>query len=302
MEEALIKRIMPNNQEAEQSVIGSMIMDKDAIVTAMEMLSQEDFYYQQYGMLFVAMTELYNAGGTVDLITLQDKLKVMNVPPEISSLEFVRDLLTGVQTSANIKAYAKIVKDKSILRRLIKVTEEIENQCYTGQKELEEILQKRGIRYGTHDFTIADASTLVINNKNKATIIRKLLEADLGEEVWNQLTQNNPDIATRLAAAKLHEDRIISLRTFEQMLSDEKLTENDWQNFFEENIWIFGYGLRYQILRLIQAQPNYGGATVSGMGGQRGDFLTATEAETKFTCLRVCLKNAAYPIGGSFAL
>ena len=140
MEEALIKRIMPNNQEAEQSVIGSMIMDKDAIVTAMEMLSQEDFYYQQYGMLFVAMTELYNAGGTVDLITLQDKLKVMNVPPEISSLEFVRDLLTGVQTSANIKAYAKIVKDKSILRRLIKVTEEIENQCYTGQKELEEIL------------------------------------------------------------------------------------------------------------------------------------------------------------------
>ena len=169
-------------------------------------------------------------------------------------------------------------------------------------KELEVILQKRGIRYGTHDFTIADASTLVINNKNKATIIRKLLEADLGEEVWNQLTQNNPDIATRLAAAKLHEDRIISLRTFEQMLSDEKLTENDWQNFFEENIWIFGYGLRYQILRLIQAQPNYGGATVSGMGGQRGDFLTATEAETKFTCLRVCLKNAAYPIGGSFAL
>ena len=140
MEEALIKRIMPNNQEAEQSVIGSMIMDKDAIVTAMEMLSQEDFYYQQYGMLFVAMTELYNAGGTVDLITLQDKLKVMNVPPEISSLEFVRDLLTGVQTSANIKAYAKIVKDKSILRRLIKVTEEIENQCYTGQKELEERL------------------------------------------------------------------------------------------------------------------------------------------------------------------
>lgn len=65
-------------------------------------------------------------------------------------------------------------------------------------KELEVILQKRGIRYGTHDFTIADASTLVINNKNKATIIRKLLEADLGEEVWNQLTQNNPDIATRL--------------------------------------------------------------------------------------------------------
>lgn len=140
MEEALIKRIMPNSLEAEQSVIGSMIMDKDAIVTAMEMLLQEDFYYQQYGLLFLAMTELYNAGGTVDLITLQEKLKAMNAPPEVSSLEFVRDLLSGVQTSANIKAYAQIVKDKSMLRRLIKVTEEIENQCYAGQRELEEIL------------------------------------------------------------------------------------------------------------------------------------------------------------------
>ncbi len=152
-------------------------------------------------------------------------------------------------------------------------------------QELGAILAKDGIRYGTHDFTIADASTLVVNDRNKATIIRKLLAADLGEEVWDQLVQSNPDIATRLASAKLHEDRLISLRTFEEMLSNGNLTENDWQDFFEENTWIFGYGLRYQILRVIQAQPNYGGATVSGVGGQRGDFLTATEAETKFTCL-----------------
>lgn len=156
---------------------------------------------------------------------------------------------------------------------------------YEKLKELEVILKNRGISYGTHDFTIADASALVINNRNKATIIQKLLAANLGEEVWNQLIQNDPDIATRLASAKLHEDRLVSLHTFEQMLSDEDLTENDWQNFFEGNTWIFGYGLRYQILRVIQSQPNYGGATISGIGGQRGDFLTATEAETKFTCL-----------------
>lgn len=56
-------------------------------------------------------------------------------------------------------------------------------------------------------------------------------------------------------------------------------------DFFEENTWIFGYGLRYQILRVIQNQPNYGGVAVDGRGGQRGDFLTATEAETRFTCL-----------------
>ncbi len=140
MEETLIKRIMPNSLEAEQSVIGSMIMDKEAIVVSMEMLIQEDFYHQQYGLLFQAMVELYNAGQPVDLVTLQDKLKAMNVPAEVSSLEFVRDLITSVPTSANVKSYAQIVKDKSVLRRLIKVTEEIENQCYAGVGELEDIL------------------------------------------------------------------------------------------------------------------------------------------------------------------
>lgn len=69
------------------------------------------------------------------------------------------------------------------------------------------------------------------------------------------------------------------------MLQDNTLAENNWQDFFEENTWIFGYGLRYQILRVIQPQPNYGGVAVDGRGGQRGDFLTATEAETRFTCL-----------------
>ena len=140
MEEALIKRIMPNSLEAEQSVIGSMIMDKDAIVTVMEMLSQKDFYHQQYGLLFQAMVELYNAGQPVDLVTLQNKLRSMNVPSEVSSLEFIRDLLTAIPTSANVKYYAQIVKDKAVLRRLIKITEEIENQCYADTGELEDIL------------------------------------------------------------------------------------------------------------------------------------------------------------------
>ncbi len=157
MEEVLMKRIMPNSLEAEESVIGSMIMDKDAIVIAIEMLLQEDFYYQQYGLLFQAMVELYNAGEPVDLVTLQSRLKAMNVPTEISSMEFVRDLLTAVPTSANVKSYAQIVKDKSLLRSLIKVTEEIENKCYLGQEEVEDILadteknifnllQNRGVR------------------------------------------------------------------------------------------------------------------------------------------------------------
>ena len=142
MEETLIKRVMPNSLEAEQSVIGSMIMDQDAIVTAMEILLQEDFYHKQYGILFDAMIELYSSGQPVDLVTLQNKLKEKDVPQEVSSLEFVRELVRAVPTSANVKYYCNIVKENSMKRKLIRVTEEIENECYAGKESLESVLDK----------------------------------------------------------------------------------------------------------------------------------------------------------------
>ena len=140
MEEALIKRIMPNNLEAEQSVIGSMIMDREAIIIASETLLREDFYHQQYGVLFETMVELYNEEQPVDVITLQNRLREKSVPEELSSLEFVGGLVSAVPTSANIKYYANIVKEKAMLRKLIKVNEEIANQCYLGKESLEDIM------------------------------------------------------------------------------------------------------------------------------------------------------------------
>ena len=140
MEETLIKRSMPNSLDAEQSVIGSMIMDKDAILTAMEMLTSDDFYHKQYGILFDAMIELYSKGLPVDLITLQNKLKEKEVPEEISSLSYVKELLDAVPTSANIKYYAKIVKDNSMRRRLIRLNEEIENECYAGRESVDKVM------------------------------------------------------------------------------------------------------------------------------------------------------------------
>ena len=141
-EETLIKRTMPNSLEAEQSLIGSMIMDRDAIMTASELLVKEDFYHQQYGLLFEAMVELFNNREPVDLITLQNKLKEMNVPPEISSLEYVGDLVNAVPTSANAKYYAEIVKDKSMLRKMIRTTEDIANDCYQGTESTEVLLEQ----------------------------------------------------------------------------------------------------------------------------------------------------------------
>lgn len=142
MEENLIKRVLPHSIEAEQSVIGSMLLEKEAIVVATEMLRADDFYQHQYGIMFETITELYNAGKPTDLVTLQDELKRKDAPPEISGIEFLRDLLNVVPTSANIRFYAEIVAEKSLLRRMIKVTEEIADHCYAGKEKVEALMEQ----------------------------------------------------------------------------------------------------------------------------------------------------------------
>lgn len=142
MEEAIIKRTMPHSQEAEQAVIGSMIMDREAILAAAETITGEDFYQRQYGVVFEAMVELFNQNEPVDLVTLQNRLRAKEVPEEISSMEFVRDILEHLPTSANIKYYANIVAEKSTLRKLIRVNDEISNLCYGGVESLEEVLEQ----------------------------------------------------------------------------------------------------------------------------------------------------------------
>ena len=136
MDEALIKRVLPHSIEAEQAVVGSMLMDCDAILTSSEIITGDDFYQTAYGVIFDTVVEIYNEGKPVDLITLQERLREKDVPAEISSLEFVRDLVTAVPTSANVKYYAEIVAEKSMLRRLIKLNDEISNMCYLGKVSL----------------------------------------------------------------------------------------------------------------------------------------------------------------------
>ena len=142
MEEALIKRIMPHSIEAEQSVLGSMLMDRDAIMQCAEMITGDDFYQKQYGVVFDAIVELNNEGRPADLVTLQDRLKSKDVPEEVSALEYVRDIINAVPTSANAKHYAKIVQEKSVLRKLIRINEDIANKCYLGREELGTILDE----------------------------------------------------------------------------------------------------------------------------------------------------------------
>lgn len=141
-EEQVIKRIMPHSVEAEQSVIGSMMIDRDAIITAAEMLLPEDFYGKQFGTLFEAIVELQESDGVVDVVTLQDKLSEKGVPMEINNMEYLGNLVAAVPTSANIKQYCQIVSEKALLRKLIRLNEDIANSCYAGREDTDVILEE----------------------------------------------------------------------------------------------------------------------------------------------------------------
>lgn len=143
MAEEWQKRILPHSDEAEKSVLGAMLLDnKDAIPTASEILLGEDFFVKQHEILFDTMVELNNEGKPVDLITLQDRLKEKDLPPEMSGMEYIKEILDTVPTSANVKYYANIVSENSTLRKLIKLCEGIENTCYSKKDPIETILEE----------------------------------------------------------------------------------------------------------------------------------------------------------------
>ena len=140
MDESIVKRVMPHSQEAEKAVIASMLMDREALIAATDVLSKDDFYIKQYGILFEAMQQLENEAKPADLVQIQERVKQNGAPPEIGEMEFVREILSSVPTSANIKHYAQIVKNKSTLRKLIRKIQKIEDNCYEEKDDINTIL------------------------------------------------------------------------------------------------------------------------------------------------------------------
>ncbi len=177
MDENIITRVIPHSAEAEQGVIGAMLRDKDAVLTAAELLTEEDFYQRQYGIMFSAMRELFNEAKPVDLVTLQDRLKQKDVPAEVSDTAFLKSIMQSVATSANIRSYCNIVKEKALLRALIRTNEDIANMCYAGREDVEEILGQTEKRIfdllqkrNTREFTpIEDVAMNVLRNIEKAS-------------------------------------------------------------------------------------------------------------------------------------
>lgn len=140
MDEAIIKKIMPHSIDSEKAVIGSMIMDADAIVAASEMLTGDDFYQRQFGILFETMVELYNEGKPVDVLTLQERLKMKDVPEEFASIEYIVSWLIVYRYRRTSGSTRRQWLNDAWLRRLIRVNEEIANACYQHKESVEEIM------------------------------------------------------------------------------------------------------------------------------------------------------------------
>ena len=130
----------PNNVEAEQSVLGAMLQDSGAVLLAAESLVPDDFYQPQHKEIFDAMIKLHREQSPVDFVTVDSELSRRGTIGGVGGTEYLLQLVQYVPTTANVKAYISIVAEKSTLRRLIKASQEIAQECYSQQNPLQETL------------------------------------------------------------------------------------------------------------------------------------------------------------------
>ena len=137
-------RIPPHDIEAEQAIIGSMLTDKDAVIAAVEVLQEQDFYREDNKIIYSAILNLYNRAEPIDIITLKSELKSMGKFEAVGGLEYIVQLPDKVPTTSNVEQYIKIVEEKSMLRALIKTADELITLGYDPTQEVEQVIDFSG--------------------------------------------------------------------------------------------------------------------------------------------------------------
>ena len=174
-----VGKIQPNDLEAEQAVLGSMLLDKDAVIDAVEVLKAEDFYREEHKLIFTAMINLYARSEPIDMITVKDELVLLGKLGVCGGIEYIAELSDKVPTTANADKYIKIVEEKSILRSLIKTSNELIDLGYDQTLEVDEIIEKA--EKGVFD---------LVKNRNKKgfTPIKEVLVETFAqiEKLYNQ--------------------------------------------------------------------------------------------------------------------
>lgn len=142
MSDSSIERVPPHNHEAEQSVIGAIFLDPQALITASEILIADDFYRVAHQKIFQTMLRLSDQGKAIDVVTVTEELSAKKEIEDVGGLSYLTELANAVPTAANIAYYAKIVEEKALLRRLIRVATKIAEDGYTREDEVEVLLSE----------------------------------------------------------------------------------------------------------------------------------------------------------------
>lgn len=142
MSDSIIDRVPPHNHEAEQSVIGAIFLDPQGLITASEILVAEDFYRTAHQKIFQTMLKLSDQGKAIDVVTVTEELSAKKEIEDVGGLSYLTELANAVPTAANIAHYAKIVEEKALLRRLIRVATKIAEDGYTREDEVEALLSE----------------------------------------------------------------------------------------------------------------------------------------------------------------
>ncbi|MDA3832540.1 MAG: replicative DNA helicase [Spirochaetales bacterium] len=159
MASELAGRVPPHNREAEKAVLGAVMIDQEAVSAALEFLRSDDFYVRAHGIIFSAVEYISNRGDVIDLITLTDEIKHRNVLDACGGLSYIASLTSDVPTTANIQYYARIVRNLSIRRRLLRISNDLISKSYDESEDTQEI--------------VADAEKLIFDISDESAVTGK---------------------------------------------------------------------------------------------------------------------------------
>src|SRR5690606_6596288 len=142
MNDLLIDRTPPQNIEAEQAVLGAIFIEPESLTVASEFLIPEDFYRSSHQKIFSAMLKLSDQGKAIDVVTVTEELAATEQLENIGGVSYLMELANAVPTAANVEYYARIVEEKSLLRRLIRTATEIAQEGYSREDEVESLLSE----------------------------------------------------------------------------------------------------------------------------------------------------------------
>ena len=182
-EKVVLAKIPPNDIIAEQAVLGSMLVDTEAVIKAIEVLQAADFYREDNREIYATMLELYGRGKPIDFLTVKENLKLRGLLEKVGSETYLSSLIDMVPTTSNVEAYAKIVEEKSVLRSLIKAandvisygyaeTEEVDKIVDMTEKRIFDVLQKRNAKgyQSIKDVLVESFEEIEELYKSKATV------------------------------------------------------------------------------------------------------------------------------------